>query len=214
MPSPTPLTSARLAINPPRLLTGGAVLTVCFYGVLLMVPVLISLLAVSVLQLGLLTWLVPLATVAAVTCFLPFGFGNPHVAKLARSLAPPADNSPDRFIVQLTFTPRLRSGLRGLIEDADDIGWLGFSESELIFRGDSVQLSLPFDQVRQVTWQSIGARGLFLYPSLKLEVSGLSKIETLTLAERSSWLLPAARATTRKLRDRLAQRIPAGKPPA
>lgn len=207
----TPLTSARIEINPPRLLTGGAVLTVCLYGVLLMVPVLGSLLAVSVVQLGLLTWLIPLATVAAVTCLLPFGFGNPHVAKLARSLPPPPANSPDCFIVQLTLTPRLRSGLRALIEDADDIGWLGISESELVFRGDSIQLTLPLDKVRQVTWQSIGLRGLFVYPSLKLDVSGLPNIESLTLAERSTWLLPAARATTRKIRDRLAEQIPAGK---
>ncbi|HWV98746.1 MAG TPA: hypothetical protein VNZ64_03535 [Candidatus Acidoferrum sp.] len=209
MQPPITLTSPRIEFKPPRLLTNGAVLTVCLYGVLLMMPVLISVLVVSVLQLGILTWLIPLATLAAATCFLPFGFGNPHVARLARSLRPASGNPPDSFIVQVTLAPRLRSGMRALIEDADDIGWLSFSESELVFQGDSVNLSIPFTQSRLVRPRSIGVRGLYLYPSITLAVSGLPNIDSLTFAERSTWLLPAARATTRQIRRRLEEKIPA-----
>ncbi len=193
------------------MLTTGAMLALSLYGVLLMLPLIASLLAVSVLQLGLLTWLIPLATVAAITWFLPFGFGNPHVARLVRSLAPASDNSPDRFIVQVTLTPRLRSGARALIEDADDIGWLSFSESELVFQGDSLSLALPFAHIRQTRTRTIGLRGLFLYPCVTLVVEGVPNVDSLTFAERSSSLLPASRAVTRKIRSRLSERIPASR---
>jgi hypothetical protein len=209
MTSSAPLTSARLEVKPPRLLTGGAMVALSLYGVLLMAPVIAALLAVSVLQLSLLTWLIPVATVAAATCFLPFGFGNPHVARLVRSLSPGPEASPDRFIVQVTLGPRLRSGARALIEDADDIGWLSFSESELVFQGDSLSLVLPFAQIRQARARTIGLRGLFLYPCITLVVAGLPNVDSLTFAERSSSLLPASRAVTQKIRRRLAERISA-----
>src|SRR3974390_553842 len=105
-----PPASARMEIKPPKLLTGGAVLAVCFYGVLLMVPGLLSALAVCILPLCILTWLIPLATVAVATWFLPFGFGNPLIARLARSLAISAADGSDCFVVQVTLTPRLRKG--------------------------------------------------------------------------------------------------------
>ena len=203
----TPLSSTRIERKPPQLLTAGAVVAVCLYGVLLMVPVLISLLTVSVLQLGVLTWLIPLTTVALATCFLPFGFGNPFVARLARSLPAASKSAPDGFIVQVTLAPRLRSGIRALIEDADDIGWLRFSDTELSFQGDSLNLSIPFAQIRAVKAQTIGVRGLFLYPSLKVMVSNLPNVESLTFAERSAWLLPTARATTRKIRRLLLEKV-------
>jgi len=104
------------------------------------------------------------------------------------------------FIVQLTLTPRLRSGLRALLEDADDIGWLSVTPSSLLFRGDSIQLTVPFTQIQQLEPQSIGWRGLFVWgPRVRLRVSGLPKVEALEFAERSSWLLPASRRTARRL---------------
>src|SRR5438445_546145 len=70
----------------PRAFTPVSVAIVCSYGVLLMLPVLISLLVVSVVPLGLQTLLIPVFTFAVVTLFLPFCFGNPYLARLARSL--------------------------------------------------------------------------------------------------------------------------------
>ena len=92
------------------------------------------------------------------------------------------------------------SGLRGLLEDADDIGCLSFTSSEFVFHGDSVKLSVPFDQIERVRRQNVGLRGLFVYgPRIELAVSGLPNIKSLEFAERSSWLLPTSRRTTRKL---------------
>ena len=210
MPPPAASEPARIETHPPRLLTGGAVFVVCLYGAFMLALVLVALLAVSVLQLGLLTWLIPLATFAAETFFLPFGFGNPHVARLVRSLNPGSGMPPERFIAQLTLAPRLRSGFRALMEDADDIGWLGFTGSALVFWGDSVQLSIPFAQISAVRAQSIGLRGLFLYPSIMLSVSGLPGVQSLTLAERSAWLLLSTRARTREIRRRLVEKMSPG----
>ena len=86
----------------------------------------------------------------ATAFFLPFGLGNTHVARLVRSLNPGASRDEDGFIVQLTVSPRLRSGLRALLEDADDIGYLTFAANELRFQGDSVKLSAPWEDIQLV----------------------------------------------------------------
>lgn len=194
---PSSPTAARIEITPPKLLTAGAVVAINAFGLLLMVPVLVSMLAVSVMKFSALTFLLPLVTIAAALYFLPFGFGNPCVAKLARSLKP-ADRT--SVLVQLTLTPRLCSGLRAFVEDADDIGWLSLTDSELAFNGDAIKLSIPFAQIRRLEPQSIGWRGFFLYnPRIALAVSGVPNLETLEFTERSSWSLPASGRIAREL---------------
>ena len=180
---------------------------ICAYGLLLMIPVVLVALAVSVRQLGMLTVLLPVLAVGIATFFLPFGFGNPYVARLVRSLPKPAAWEPGSAIVQLTLTPRLRSGTRALLEDADDVGWLGFSESTLVFQGDSVALSIPLAQIREVRFENIGARGLYLYPRLAISVQGLDGVQALGFADRSSWWLPAARRSTRAFQSLLAVKL-------
>jgi hypothetical protein len=198
-----------MEINPPKLYTMGAVLTVVAYGLLLAVPVLaIAVVAVSVPRYGVISYLIPLLAIVIATFFLPFGFGNPHVMRLVRSLSPNAEPGDDRFIVQLTLTPRLRSGLRALLEDADDIGWLIVTDSSLVFEGDSVRLTVPVEQIRQLRPQSIGWRGLFVWgPRVRLSVSGLPDVEVLEFAERSSYLLPASRRTAQRLYRSLSKRF-------
>lgn len=197
--------SARIEITRPRLFTTGAVIMVNAYGVLMIMPVFSAMLAVSVIKLGVLTLLIPLLALAVTACFLPFGLGNTHITRLVRSLHPDAGQKEDGFIVQLTLSPRLRSGLRALMEDADDIGYLTVSASELCFQGDSVRLSVPWRDIRLVRPRNIGWRGLFVYGRrIKLEVSGCREAESFEVAERSSWLLPASRAITRRLYERLS----------
>jgi hypothetical protein len=124
---------------------------------------------------------------------------------LVRSLNPAASKSEDGFIVQLTLSPRIRSGLRAILDDADDVGYLSFTESELLFQGDSVRLSVPFDRIEQVLPQNIGLRGLFVYGRrIRVVASGLPRLTAFEFAERSSWLLPDSRRITRKLAERLA----------
>lgn len=211
MEAPTSTTRARLDVSSPRLLTHRAVVIMCLYGLFLMIPVLLALMAVSVLQFGVRTWLLPLLVLGGVTALLPFGFGNTYAAKLARSLSSASASAGERFLVQITLAPRLRSGLRALIEDADDIGWLSLEDSGLAFRGDSIDLFIPYSQIQRVRAGSIGMRGLFLYPSLCLDVKDFSSYSALKFAERGAWFLPATRRASRKLASQLRGRTEAGR---
>jgi hypothetical protein len=197
-------TGARFERGTPRLLTKTALVVVCGYGVVLMLPVLLSLLAVSVLPIGAVTLLLPLLTLGVTTFFLPWGFGNGYIRRLARSLPQP---EADSFLVQLTLTPRLRSGLRAMIEDADDVGWLTIGESALVFCGDALKFTIPLQQIAAVKAQSIGLRGLFVYPRLALRVAGLTDFQTFAVADRSSACLPSARKANRRLHQQLAGKM-------
>jgi hypothetical protein len=178
------------------------------YGILLATPIFSSIIVVSVIKLGVLTILIPLLAVAATAYFLPFGLGNAYITRLVRSLIPGAGKNEDGFIVQLTLSPRLRSGLRALLEDADDIGYLTFSRNELCYQGDSVKLSVPWENIQLVRPRNIGLRGLFVYGRrIKVVVSGWPEVEAFEFAERSSWLLPASRAITRRLYERLSTNV-------
>lgn len=197
-PVDTTAPAARLQVTAPKLMRAGGLLVVCGYGLLLMVPVIASVLIVSVLNFSWLTWVIPLLTFAAATALLPLGFGNPHIARIGRALAPPVTGQ-TRYLVQLSFNPRLRFGWRGLLDDADDIGWLSITSSTLEFSGDSVRLVLPISQAREVCVRSIGLRGLFLYQRVGVRVANLGDVKEVWFAERSSWLLSTSRRTTNEL---------------
>lgn len=189
-------------ITSPKAFTAGPILVIAGCGFLLVAPVLLSLLAVTVIKLGMLTMLIPLLTIAATAYFLPFGLGNPVVRRLVRSLEPNAGEA--GFIVQMTLTPRVRSGLRALVEDADDLGYLSFTTSHLVFQGDSVRLRIPWTQITEVRPQNIGWRGRYLYGSrIIITVAGIPDVNAVTFSERSSLLLPASKQITKKLRDRI-----------
>lgn len=203
------LKPATIEVAPPKLFTTGAVVAVNAYGAMLAVPVVLSVLAVSVTNVGLWTGLIPLCVVAATAYFLPFGLGNTHITRVVRSFNSAAARGEEGFVVQLTLSPRLRSGFRALLEDADDIGYLTFSGNELHFQGDSVKLIVPLDRVELVRSQNIGLRGLFVYGQrIKVAVSGLPQVESIEFAERSSCLLPTSRAITRQLYMRLSTGVP------
>jgi hypothetical protein len=203
-----PSDSAKIEITPPRRFTTGAVAVVNAYGLCLILPMFCSIILVSVIKLGILTVLIPLCALAATACILPFGLGNTYITRLVRSLNPAAGPKGDGFIVQLTLCPRLRSGVRALLEDADDIGYLTLGASGLCFQGDSVKLSVPWENIRLVQPQNIGWRGLYVYGRrIKLVILGWPEVESFEVAERSSWLLPDSRAITRDLYERLSSSV-------
>jgi len=199
------MTSSAIEIQGPRLFNGRAVLIVCAFGLLLVIPVLLAMLIVSSFQFGIWTILVPLAAIGLATLLLPFGFGNTYVARMVRTLRPADWPEADSFIVQITLAPRICSGFRAVVEDADDVGWLNLGASGLGFVGDSVRFSIPYSSIRDLSSRTIGLRGLFVYPCLTLSVSGLSGVQELRIAERSGWFLGKSRSNTRKLCDRLKQ---------
>ena len=185
--SAKPLIEART----PQLLTFGAVLVLNAFGLLTFLPVLCSFAVVSVLSFGLITFALPALALGLATFCLPFAFGNPYVQWLARKL--PRTSAPQNFLVQLTCRPRRASGPRGVLEDADDIGWLGVTDSQLEFNGDSFSLRIPKAHISEIRRQSIGWRGLFLTHRTVVRADGLEGMDTLEFTERASRLLPQSR---------------------
>jgi hypothetical protein len=154
--------------------------------------------------------LIPFGMIAVATFFLPFGNGNSSVARLVRSLpdAPGAKSDPASFITQVTVTPRLRTGLRAVVEDADDVGWLTISDAGLTFQGDSIRLFLPWANIRKVRPHDLGLRGIFVHArSIAVVVSGLSKVESLQFGERSALALPASRRIIKEMYRRLKEKV-------
>jgi len=206
--------AASLEIAEPKLFTGACVIAVAVYGLVLLIPVSLAIWIMGLFPIGM-AWsvLIPLLTILTTMLFLPLGLGNAHITRLVRQMNPEAGQTMDDFIVQITMVPRVRTGLRALLEDADDIGRLHFAERQLIFEGDSLHLTLPLEQVRQVRRQNIGLRGLFVYgPRIEVVVSGLRNVESVEFAERASWLLPTSRQVTRQLFKRLARAAEAQPP--
>ncbi len=199
-----PGSQVQVQIRAPQRFTTVRLLICSAYGFLLFLPtLLISVLAISFLQLSVMSLVLPLLTVAVATFFLPFGFGNSYVARVAETLRP---EDRDAMLVQVAFVPRLNLGLRGMLEDADDIGWLSCNEGELVFRGDAVNLSIPLRQVQSVKRENSGFRGLFLYSRTAVGVEGVDDFSKLRFAERSSQVLPGSWRLGRELYESVAAR--------
>jgi hypothetical protein len=206
---------AKIVVKEPTLLTGGAVLVSSLYGLVLLVPALASILVVSVLQFGPITFLLPLGVIAVASFFLPLGFGNPYVVCLARRLPRPSDAAQEVYIVQLTRLPRYRSGLLAVLEDADDIGLLQFTDGSLVFSGDATELTVPYGQIRDLRRRNAGWRSLFVYGGKTgFSVAGWPREGEFLFVERSSWLLPASRKVARRMYERLAREVQAAAPKA
>lgn len=192
----------------PTLFTARVVLALCLWGLLLMVPVVASMAVVSVMRLGMLTFLIPLATIGAATFFLPFGFGNVYLARRFGSRYPRGARRPDVFLVQLTREPRHRSDFLAILEDADDIGFLNLADTALVFEGDSLRLIVPYDQIKELALRNSGWRALFAYgPRTVFSVRGLPGAGHFEFAERSSWHLPGSRSNARRIYQRLEERV-------
>ena len=146
--------------------------------------------------------------VAGTAYFLPFGGGNTHITRLVRSLGAASGKGGEGFIVQLTLSPRFRSGLRAILEDADDIGYLTFEGNGLRFAGDSVKAFVPYERIEAVRAENSGLRGGFVYGRrIRVVVAGLPETEWPKFTERSSWLLPESRRMTRELYAGLLARV-------
>jgi len=197
-----------LEVRQPKLLTFTTVLVLNAFGLLAFMPVLLSFAIASVLPIGLITVAIPSLALGLATFFLPLVFGNPYVQRLGRKL--PRTGAAEDFLVQLTCRPRRTAGLRGVLEDADDLGWLGVKGPQLEFCGDSISLKIPQASIRAVKRQSIGWRGLFLTHRTMVRVEGLSGIETVEFTERASWLVPQSRRIGMRLQKALEPLKPQG----
>lgn len=193
---PSQTGGVRLTVREPQRFR---ILVLYIYGLLMIVPVAMAMAATSLLNVGLLPALLPLGVALLTALFLPVGFGNPYIARVVRSLAPGPEIASAGFIVQLALTPRVCGGLRALMEDADDVGWLRVEGTQIAYRGDAIDLEVPRECIENVTVQNVGLRGLFLYQRIRMTLRGNSRVECVDVAERSSWLVTGSRRRTREL---------------
>jgi hypothetical protein len=188
-----------------------AVARVNMYGLVLTLPVLIAVILMSAMPFGILAALLPLLAILGGAFFLPFGFGNRYIVGLVKSRTG-EEPGPNQFIVQVTLTPRIHGGIRGLLEDADDIGVLYFHESEFVFKGDSINLRVPFRRIVSVTRKNLGLRGLYVYGNrIAAEFEGLAEVREVAFAERASSILPASWRITKLLNTKMQDAMEAGK---
>jgi len=188
---------ARIEISKPRKFGVVSILAKYAFSFLLVLPALSVLLIVSTKHLGLCTIGISLLTLVGTVFFLP-SLGNIYVCWILRHDIPQSND--DKLIVQITLCPRIRTGFRALIEDADDVGYLSLDESELIFLGDSVNLIVPFQRIKAVQGENVGMRGLYVAAGrIRLDISDLDGFEGVEIAERNSRMLPTSRRITREL---------------
>jgi len=196
----------KIEISKPRRFGVFSILAKYAFSFLLAIPLLAAFLILSTVRNLGQFWIlaVPLLALAATVYFLP-SLGNAYVYwVLGPVRAQTSDNSRQTPIVQITLCPRIRTGFRALIEDADDVGYLTFTESELNFRGDSLQVIVPFERLGAVHGENVGLRGAYLSGGrIRLDISGRDDFEALEIAERTSLVLPASRRITRELFERI-----------
>jgi len=194
---------ARIEISRPGRFGLTGVLAAHVMSFLLAVPLLIALVLVSAKDLGIFNLLIPIMALLAVICVLPF-FGNACISLIVRNLRPTNSREDRTWVVQITLCPRIRKGLRAALEDADDVGYLVLEESALIFTGDSVQLTIPFERIRGVQGENVGLRGAYIASGrIALETADLNGFEGLEIAERSSRVIFSSRRITREIFARI-----------
>jgi hypothetical protein len=200
---------AKIEVSRPRKFGLAGVLAAHVMSFLLAVPLLIALLLVSAKDLGIFNLLIPVAALVAVVCVLPF-FGNACISLIVRNLRPSSSRADSTWVVQITLCPRIRKGIRAALEDADDVGYLALEESALIFNGDSVRMTIPFERIREVQGENVGLRGAYLTSGrIILEAAGLDGFEGVEIAERSSRLIFSSRKITREVFARIKEKVDA-----
>lgn len=200
--------SARIEIGQPRRFGLWSVTIIYAYGVLLAIPVLLSVMGMTLIPSSVWSLALPFIGLAFSALILPIGQGNLHVTRLVRSWTHPSAPEPGQYIVQLTFSPRLRGGLRAMLETADDVGLLTIGPDVLTFQGDAVQFTATYQDVNWIRPENIGWRGLFVYGQpVAFRLSMPEGEFSCQVAERSSWLLPASHRVMRAMRSDMKGRL-------
>jgi hypothetical protein len=165
------------------------------------------LLLLSLRDLGRWTLGVGVLVLIITICLTP-SLGNLYVFWAVRRLKPLGWGAGDNLIVQVTFSPRIRRGFRAVIEDADDVGYLVLEESALVFYGDSLRLTVPFQRIEAVEGENVGLRGVYVTSGrIMLEITGLEGVESVEIAERSSRLIFSSRKITREMFARIKEKV-------
>lgn len=141
--------------------------------------------------------------------FLPFLLGvNFYIKRLVFANCEVGMPGDFFFVCQISFEPRRYGGIRGFLEDADDIGLLKFETSRLLYEGDGLTFCVPYDHVEIIRelssgWIGVGILGKRVKVRLRLPDSE----QVLIIGERHSRTLPESRKIARKIIEQLRMRI-------
>ena len=139
--------------------------------------------------------------------FLPLIQINPFVRHIVRENAGPVSDRRDTHDVQLAITPRLCKGLRGFLEDADDIGRLTIFQEGIRFEGDHVYIELPFSAIDELTHVNSGARLIWLVGRrVRTETTVFEGVQRLEFLERESNTI----MTSRRISGNMVRTMEAG----
>lgn len=159
---------------------------------------------------------VPFLSLVGIACFgiaglllyfLPVVGMNFFVRHLVKDGAHQPPPNSVAFITQVSLSPRLYCGLRGFLEDADDIGWLEIVDEGLVFNGDRAKVCLPFASIERMAHQNCGYRMLWMAGRrIRLFTPVFEGIQFIEFTERDSNTIP----TSRRLCARLIREIEYG----
>lgn len=125
---------------------------------------------------------------------------NPYLRMLVKNRL--GAKAPDSvcYVCQIALIPRLYGGLRGFLEDADDIGMLELTGEGIVFDGDHISLAAPYESVVELTEVNPGYRMLWMAGSrIRLRVNTLDGVRDVELMERESSFIPESRRLAREM---------------
>jgi len=126
--------------------------------------------------------------------FTPYlGFANYYIKWLVSSQQRAETGS--GHICQLTTVPRLNTGFRGFLEDADDIGVLQVQDGVITFTGDHIDVAITGSSGISVSLRNIGARGFwFIGRRVRIELHNHPAFQAINIVERQSRTIRESRA--------------------
>jgi len=96
-------------------------------------------------------------------------------------------NSSNEYVFQLSFKPRIQRGLRGTLEDADDIGIFIIDKDKVSFIGDYIKIDISFLEIESIEKHNVGWRGFWIVGKrVKIIFKDTSEYSQIDLLERQS----------------------------
>jgi hypothetical protein len=133
------------------------------------------------------------AVLGALLFFVPIWHANPYVCHIVKKATGEQALPGVSYVCQAAFSPRLHGGLRGFLEDADDVGLLRISKEAVSFTGDHVRISLPLEHIQKVSHCNSGWRSLWIGGRrIKLATDAFEGYKSIELIERQSNTIMAA----------------------
>jgi len=117
-------------------------------------------------------------------------------------------NNSNEYVYQLSLKPRLYGGLRGTLEDADDVGILQIDKDRVSFVGDHINISIPFSTIESVEKQNVGWKGFWLIGKrIRINFKDANEYSQVEFLERQSTTLIEANRISKNVFTLIAEKV-------